>query len=36
MGLAPYREPVYADLIRDKLVRINDDGSLWMAQSIDV
>ena len=30
MGLAPYGEPKYADLIRDKLVRIRDDGSFWM------
>ena len=28
MGLAPYGKPVYADLIREKLVRIHDDGSL--------
>lgn len=27
MGLAPYGEPVYADLIRDNLVDIRDDGS---------
>jgi carbamoyltransferase len=27
MGLAPYGEPVYADLIRDKLVDIRADGS---------
>jgi len=27
MGLAPYGQPVYADLIREKLVRIGDDGS---------
>ena len=27
MGLAPYGEPVYADLIRDKLIHICDDGS---------
>jgi carbamoyltransferase len=30
MGLAPYGTPTYADLIREKLVRIGDDGSLWM------
>ena len=30
MGLAPYGEPKYADLIREKLVRIRDDGSFWM------
>jgi carbamoyltransferase len=27
MGLAPYGEPRYADLILDKLVRLRDDGS---------
>jgi carbamoyltransferase len=27
MGLAPYGRPVYADLIREKLVDIRDDGS---------
>jgi carbamoyltransferase len=30
MGLAPYGEPRYADLIREKLVRVRDDGSFWM------
>jgi carbamoyltransferase len=30
MGLAPYGEPVYAAAIRDHLVEIRDDGSLWM------
>jgi len=33
MGLAPYGEPVYADLIRKHLVKIFDDGSIWMDQS---
>ena len=33
MGLAPYGEPVFADLIRKHLVRIFDDGSIWMDQS---
>ena len=33
MGLAPYGEPVYADLIRKNLVRIFDDGSIWMDQT---
>ena len=28
MGLAPYGHPVYADLIREKLVHIHPDGSL--------
>ena len=27
MGLAPYGQPVYADLIREKLVHVCDDGS---------
>jgi carbamoyltransferase len=27
MGLAPYGEPIYADLIREKLIKIRDDGS---------
>jgi carbamoyltransferase len=27
MGLAPYGEPIYADLIREKLIHICDDGS---------
>ncbi len=27
MGLAPYGEPVYADLIREKLVDLREDGS---------
>ena len=27
MGLAPYGEPKYADLIRDKLIEIREDGS---------
>jgi len=30
MGLAPYGEPKYVALIRDKLVEIRDDGSLRM------
>jgi carbamoyltransferase len=28
MGLAPYGEPTYADLIREKLVHVCDDGSI--------
>ena len=27
MGLAPYGEPIYADLIREHLIQIRDDGS---------
>jgi carbamoyltransferase len=30
MGLAPYGEPVYADVIREKLLDIRDDGSFRM------
>ncbi len=32
MGLAPYGEPKYADLIKDKLIDIKDDGSFWLNQ----
>jgi carbamoyltransferase len=30
MGLAPYGEPRYVPLIKEHLVDIRDDGSLWM------
>ncbi|GJL49646.1 MAG: carbamoyltransferase [Nitrospirales bacterium] len=30
MGLAPYGEPKYVDLILQKLVSLRDDGSLWL------
>ena len=30
MGLAPYGEPRFADVIREKLVQIHDDGSIWL------
>jgi carbamoyltransferase len=30
MGLAPYGQPKYVDLIKESLVEIRDDGSLWM------
>ena len=33
MGLAPYGQPIYADLTRKHLVQIFDDGSIWMDQS---
>ena len=33
MGLAPYGRPVYRDAILERLVRIHDDGSLWMDMS---
>jgi carbamoyltransferase len=30
MGLAPYGEPVYVDAIKDKLIRIHEDGSFHL------
>ncbi len=33
MGLAPYGEPKYADLILDHLIDIKEDGSFWLDQS---
>src|SRR5262249_29849632 len=30
MGLAPYGEPKYVKTIKDRLIDIRDDGSLWM------
>jgi carbamoyltransferase len=30
MGLAPYGRPTYVKLIKDHLLEIRDDGSLWM------
>jgi carbamoyltransferase len=33
MGLAPYGEPKYADLIKDNLIHINDDGSFQLNMS---
>jgi len=33
MGLAPYGTPRYADLIRDRLLTIVDDGSIWLDMS---
>lgn len=33
MGLAPYGKPLYADLIRDKLVAIAEDGSFQLDMS---
>ena len=32
MGLAPYGEPTYVRLIKDHLLQIKDDGSVWMNQ----
>ncbi len=33
MGLAPYGEPRYVDLILEKMVKIGEDGSLWLDMS---
>jgi carbamoyltransferase len=33
MGLAPYGEPKYADLIKDKLIKISADGSFQLDMS---
>jgi carbamoyltransferase len=30
MGLAPYGQPTYVKTIKDHLIEIRDDGSLWM------
>jgi carbamoyltransferase len=32
MGLAPYGSPAYADLIKDKLIHLRDDGSVALNQ----
>ncbi|HTE18994.1 MAG TPA: carbamoyltransferase C-terminal domain-containing protein, partial [Armatimonadota bacterium] len=32
MGLAPYGEPRFVDLIYDRLLRLSDDGSFWLDQ----
>lgn len=33
MGLAPYGEPKYVDVILNKITEIRDDGSLWLDMS---
>ena len=33
MGLAPYGEPRYADLIMEHLIHVKEDGSFWLDQS---
>lgn len=33
MGLAPYGEPKYADLIKEKLIKVADDGSFHLDMS---
>jgi len=32
MGLAPYGQPTFVKVIKDHLIEIRDDGSLWMNQ----
>jgi carbamoyltransferase len=32
MGLAPYGEPRFRDLILDRIVRLHEDGSMWLDQ----
>ncbi len=34
MGLAPYGEPRYADLILERLIDLKDDGSFRMAHGV--
>ena len=33
MGLAPYGQPLYADLILNKIAELKEDGSLWLDMS---
>ena len=33
MGLAPYGNPIYADLIKEKVIDIKEDGSFWLDMS---
>lgn len=33
MGLAPYGQPKYTDLILEKVIDVKDDGSFWMDMS---
>ena len=33
MGLAPYGEPKYAELIKDNMLDVKEDGSFWLDQS---
>ena len=33
MGLAPYGEPKYENLIKEKIIKISEDGSFWLDMS---
>jgi carbamoyltransferase len=33
MGLAPYGQPRFVDVIKDKLIKLHEDGSVWMDMS---
>jgi carbamoyltransferase len=33
MGLAPYGQPKFADVIREKIVSVKNDGSIWLDMS---
>ncbi len=33
MGLAPYGRPIYAERIKDTVVEVNEDGSIWLDMS---
>ena len=33
MGLAPYGQPKFRDLILDNIIKVGDDGSFWLDQS---
>lgn len=33
MGLAPYGKPIYVDMIREKLVRVGEDGAVQLNQN---
>lgn len=32
MGLAPYGEPIYADIMQDRLIHVNEDGTIILNQ----
>ena len=33
MGLAPYGQPKYSQLIKDKIIDIKSDGSFWLKET---